>query len=97
MRMKEKVILINQETLICTNLSYFKIFFFFLNYSKFFFNNSSQMLNIIKSSNIILKVTKNFNKNLHYFYFYIFLINLVFINNLYNLNMSIALKNILIN
>jgi hypothetical protein len=91
--MKRKVTLANQETLTCINLNYIRNFFFFLNYSKFFFNNNTQMLNFIKSNNVIIGIIRNLNKNLHYFYFYFFLTNIIFIKNLYNLNSLLTLKN----
>ena len=91
--MKEKAALAKQETLICINLNYIRNFFFFLNYSKFFFNNNTQMLNFIKSNNVIIGIIRNLNKNLHYFYFYFFLTNIIFIKNLYNLNSLLTLKN----
>ena len=92
--MKEKAALAKQETLICINLNYIRNFFFFLNYSKFFFNNNAQMLNFIKSNNIAISVISNLNKNLHYFYFYLFLTNIVLIKNLYSLNSLFILKNV---
>jgi hypothetical protein len=95
MKSKKKVNLIKQKTLSITNINYIKNLFFFLNYSKFFFNNNLLMSNIFKPLNINIQTINLINKNLHFFYFFIIISNLLFIKNIYQISQFIIIKNLI--
>lgn len=97
MSMKKNQILIEQKILSITNLNYYKSIFFFLNYSKFFFNNNFNLLLVLQCPSIFYNLRINIYFFLNFFLFISFFYFMNLIKSIYlfkvNLLMIKLLKN----